>query len=138
MVLGKDARLIRLFQKNFSQISFVWCFSHRLELALKDVLNYLFEPVKKTLQHFQYIYRKSSKKHSELENLYELLMCLFEMYNAGMLPLKTTDTQWINHKLGAMGKVIEEFAKMQHLQNVIDTTSNLKKFNITRKIYKVN
>ena len=40
------------------------------------------------------------------------------MYSAG--------TQWINQKLGAMGQVIEEFAKMPHLQNVIVTSNSQK------------
>ena len=33
---GKNSGLIKLFQEDYPWISFVWCFSHRLELALKD------------------------------------------------------------------------------------------------------
>lgn len=40
------------------------------------------------------------------------------MYSAG--------TQWINQKLRAMGQVIEEFAKMPHLQNAIVTSNSQK------------
>lgn len=40
------------------------------------------------------------------------------MYSAG--------TQWINQKLAAMGQVIEEFAKMPHLQNIIVTSNSQK------------
>ena len=47
------------------------------------------------------------------------------MNSAGVWPLKATGTQWIDHELGAMEKVIEIFALYsQHLQNVFATTSN--------------
>ena len=42
---GKDSGLIRLLQEDFPWISFIWCFSHRLELALKDALKEFIEPV---------------------------------------------------------------------------------------------
>ena len=35
---GKDSGIIRLLQEDFPWISFIWCFSHRLEFALKDAL----------------------------------------------------------------------------------------------------
>ena len=49
------------------------------------------------------------------------------MYSSGVRPLKATGTIWIDHKLGAMGRLIEKFGLyLQHLQNVIATTSNAK------------
>ena len=42
---SKDLGLIRLLQEDFPWISFIWCFSHRLELALKDVFKEFIEPV---------------------------------------------------------------------------------------------
>ena len=57
--------------------------------------------------------------------MYELLKAQFEMHSESMWPLKTTGTQWIDHKLGAMERMIEIFPLYsQHLQNVITTTSN--------------
>ena len=60
---GKDSGLIRLLQEDFPWISFIWCFSHRLELALKDASKEFIEPVDTSLMHLFYLYKKSSKKH---------------------------------------------------------------------------
>ena len=43
--------------------------------------------------HLFYLYKKSSKKHRELKNLYHLLEGQFEMYSAGVRPLKATGTR---------------------------------------------
>ena len=75
--------------------------------------------------HLFYLYKKLSKKHQELKNFYQLLESQFEMYSAGVQPLKTKGTRWIDHKITAMGPVIEKFnLYMQHLQHSIDTTKN--------------
>ena len=72
--------------------------------------------------HLFYLYKKSSKKHQELKNFYHLLEGQFEMYSAGVQPLKVTDTRWIDHKITVMGHVIEKFGLYtQHLQYSIDT-----------------
>ena len=73
--------------------------------------------------HLFYLYKKSSKKHRELKNFYHLLEGQFEMYSAGVRPLKATGKRWIDHKIAAMGRVIEKFdLYTQHLQqHSIDT-----------------
>ena len=86
---SKDSGLIRLLQEDFPWISFIWCFSHRLELALKDALKEFIEPVDTSLMHLFYLYKKSSKKHSELKNFYHLLEGQFEMYNAVSLAINS-------------------------------------------------
>ena len=119
---SKDSGLIRLLQEDFPWISFIWCFSHRLELALKDALKEFIKPVDTSLMHLFYLYKKSSKKHQELKNFYHLLEGQFEMYSAGVWPLKATGTRWIDHKIAAMGCVIEKFGLYtQHLQHFINT-----------------
>ena len=35
---GKHSGLIKIFQEDYDWVSFVGCFSHRLELALKDAV----------------------------------------------------------------------------------------------------
>ena len=35
---GSKPGLLRLFQENYLWILFIWCFGHRLELAIKDAL----------------------------------------------------------------------------------------------------
>ena len=94
---GKNSGLIKLFQEELPWLSFIWCFSHRLELALKDALNEFMEPIETSLMHLFYWYK--------LKNLYELLQGQFELFSAGVWPLKSSGTCWIDHKIGAMGRL---------------------------------
>ena len=87
-------------------------------MALKDSLNDYMQPVETSL---------SSKKHRELKNLYELLQGQFKIFSAGVRPLKASGTRWTDHKIGAMGHLIEKFGLYtMHLQNVIATTRSSK------------
>ena len=52
---------------------FVWCLSHRSELALKDSVDDVLTPVKKSLTNLFYLYQKSSKKLRELRKLHTVL-----------------------------------------------------------------
>ena len=70
---GKNSGLIKLLQEDHPWICFIWCFSHRLELAIKDALKEFIEPVEESLRHLFYLYTKSSKKFRELKNLYHIL-----------------------------------------------------------------
>ena len=119
---SKDSGLIKLLQEDFPWISFIWCFHHRLELALKDVLKEFVEPIDTSLVYLLYLYKKSSKKHGKLKNFYHFLEGQFEMYSAGVRPLKAIGTRWIDHKITAMEHVIEKFGLYtQDLQHSIDT-----------------
>ena len=92
-------------------------------MALKDALKEFIEPVDTSLMHLFYLYKKLSKKHRELKNFYHLLEGQFEMYSAGVQPLKATGTRWIDHKIAAMVCIIEKFGLYtQHLQHSINTT----------------
>ena len=51
-----------LLKEDYEWIYFVWCFSHRLELALKESLNEFIKPLDQSLIHLYYLYKKSSKK----------------------------------------------------------------------------
>ena len=57
---GSNSGLIRLFQEDYPWLTFVWCFSHRLKLSLKDLLSEFLEPMATSLTHLFYIYSKSS------------------------------------------------------------------------------
>ena len=46
---GKDSGLIAQIQAEHDWVLFVWCFSHRLELALKDALSDFTAPVDESL-----------------------------------------------------------------------------------------
>ena len=124
---GKNSGLIKLSQEQLPWLSFIWCFSHRLELTLKDALNNYMEPIETSLMHLFYLYKQSSKKHRELMNLYGLLQGQFEVFRAGVRPLKASGTPWIDHKIGAMGRLIKKFGLYtMHLQNVITATRSWK------------
>ena len=99
-----------------------YVFSHGLELALKDALKEFIKPVDTSLMHLFYLYKKSSKKHRELKNFYHLLEGQFEMCSAGAGSLKATGRKWTDHKIAAMGHIIEKFGLCtQHLQHSINT-----------------
>ena len=85
--------MIRLFQEDYEWVCFIWCFSHRLELALKDSLKDFNDPVSDTLCHLYYLYKKSSKKFRELKTLYSVLESQFEMFGSGVKPVKSTGTR---------------------------------------------
>ena len=48
---GKNSGLILLFREEKEPVAFKWCFSHRLELALKDALKDSIAPVDESLMH---------------------------------------------------------------------------------------
>ena len=65
-VNGKDSGLIRLLQEDFPWISFIWCFSQRLKLALKDALKKRIES-EDTLMHLFYLYKNHLKNTKNLK-----------------------------------------------------------------------
>ena len=77
---GKDSGLIVKLQEENEWILFVWCFSHRLELALKDALAEFTKPVDESLTHLYYLYQKSSKKLRKLKLLFKDIKEEFEMF----------------------------------------------------------
>ena len=123
---GKNSRVIKLLEEEYLWISFIYCFSHRLESALKDAFKQYMEPVDKMLTHVYYLYTKSSKKHRELKNLY-ILKGEFKMYTSGVKPMKGTGTRWIDHKLMALDRQTGKFwLYCDHLNDIILTTTNSK------------
>ena len=94
---GKNSGIIRLLQEDFPWVSFIWCFSLQLELALKDALKDFIDPVDESLCHLFYMYKKSSKKVRELKNLHNLLKEQFEMFGSNIRPTKAAGTRWIDH-----------------------------------------
>ena len=64
---SKDSGLIAEIQAEHGWVLFVWCFSHWLELELKDALSDFTRPVDESLMHLYYLYQKSSKNLQELK-----------------------------------------------------------------------
>ena len=98
---GKKSGLISLFREEKEWVTFMWCFSQRLELALKDALKYSITPVDESLIHLYSLYKKFSKKHRKLKNLYQLMKDQYEFHGDGARPVRDSGTQWIDHKLRA-------------------------------------
>ena len=94
---GKKSGLILLFREEKEWVTFIWCFSHHLELAFKDTLKDSIAPVDESLMHLYYLYKKSSKKHRELKNLYQLTKDQYQFHGDGVRPVKATGTQWIDN-----------------------------------------
>ena len=118
---GKDSGLIAQIQAEHCWVLFVWCFSHRLELALKDTLSDFTSPVDKLLMPLYHLYHKSSKKFQELNCLHAILKCMVKM------SLKATGTRWIDHRIRAMGQLVDKSGLCAlHMKEFIDKVKNLK------------
>ena len=89
---GNNSGLNKLLEEEYPWISSIRCFSHRLELALKDALKKYMGRVDKMPTHLFYLYTKSSKKHRKLNNLY-VLRGEFEVYTTGVRLIKATGTR---------------------------------------------
>ena len=101
---GKDSGLIAKLQEENEWILFVWCFSHRLELALKDALADFTNPVDESLMNLYYLYHKSSKKLREFKLLFKDTKEDFEMFGDGVKPVKSTGTRWTDHRIRATAR----------------------------------
>ena len=132
---GKNSDVIKLLEEEYPWMAFIWCFSHRLELAQKDALKEYVEPVNKMLIHLYYLYTKSSKKHRKLKNLY-ILKGEFKMYTSRVRLMKATGTRWIDNKLIALDRLIGKFRLYcVHLNDIISTTTNSKEKTILEGMF---
>ena len=104
---------------------FVWCLSHRLELALKDALADEMKPLKKCLTSLFYLYEKSSKKLRKLRKLHKVLAEVYVFENGCVKPSKCSGTRWIAHLLRSMSGRVDHFGLyLQHFENIIADPSN--------------
>ena len=95
-----------------------------LELALKDNLDDVLTPVKKSLTNLLYLYHKSSKKLRELCKLHTVLKEMYKFDDNRVKPAKSSGTCWIAHLLRSMSGLIDKFGLyLQHFENVIADTS---------------
>jgi hypothetical protein len=101
--------LISLIRKETPWVGFIWCFAHRLELALKDALKEWMDHITTCLQNLYYLYEKSSKKLRELRELHELLKEIYEFDDERVKPHRATGTRWISHKLEALQNMIDKY-----------------------------
>ena len=121
---GLNFGLITLIKQDFDWVSFIWSFSHRLELRLKDSLKNFIKLVEEPLTSLFYLYKKPCKKLRELKLLAAVLKEIYVFQNNSICSEKVSDTRWIGHKMRAMGKLSDKFGVYAaHLGNTIaDTT----------------
>ena len=87
---SKKSGLILFFREGREWVTFIWCFSHCLELALKDALKDSISSVDESLMHLYYFYKKSSKKHIELKSSEKKNQQ--EFHGDGVRPVRATGT----------------------------------------------
>ena len=122
---GLKSGLITLFhEKGLHWVSFIWCLSHQLELALKDNLSDVMSDVHEVLTSLFYLYKKSSKKLRELHQLHTVLKDVYTFDNDQVRPSKAGGTRWIAHILRSMAAFVNKYGVyVQHLENIIANTS---------------
>ena len=89
---GLKNGLITKFQESgLDWVAFVWCLSHRLELALKDSLGEEhMKEISTCLTNLFYLYKQSSKKLRELRQLHSVLKNVYMFENNQVKPAKAT------------------------------------------------
>ena len=120
-----------LLQEVCPWILFIWCMSHRLELAIKESLTGTqFMMIDEMLLHLYLLYEKSPKKCNQLEELHEQLKEVYEFESGTLKPLRSNGTRWITHKLSAIRLIIDKFGLyMRHLDDMVadkSYTSNMR------------
>ena len=100
---------VKFREAGASCLVFVWCMSHRIEIALKDSLDNAMQPnaIQLSLTALSYCYEKSSKKLRELHKLHKVLSELYEFEDGRVKPSKCSGTRWIAHVLRSMSGLIE-------------------------------
>ena len=88
---GLRAGVIRQLQRKYGE-HINWCLSHRLELAIKDVLKKDMEEIDTAMRDLFYTYQNSGKRLRELRALYEILKDVYEFRNGEVKPAKSTGT----------------------------------------------
>ena len=109
---GLNFGLITLIKQDFDWVSFIWCFSHRLGLRLKDSLKNFIKLVEEPLT-------------SELKLLAAVLKEIYVFQNNSICSEKVSDIRWIGHKMRANGKLSDKFGVYAvHLGNAIAELRN--------------
>ena len=123
--IGSDGAAANIAQRGLkglveAQLEWVfrmWCFAHRLELAVKDALKgTAFDAIDDMLLKLYYLYEKSPKKCRELEEVIaDLKECLcFD--DSGVKPVRASGSRWVSHKLSAMRRILSKYgAYTNHL-----------------------
>ena len=93
----KSELAVKFREAGVPWLVFVWCLSHRLELALEDHLEEVMEPVKKRFTNLFYCYEKYSKKLRELQKLHSVLSELYQFEDGHVKPSKCSGSIYMYH-----------------------------------------
>ena len=85
-------------QSDLPWLFWSWCFAHRLELDINEMLLRLY-----------YLYQNSPKKSQKLASIVSDLKEVFSLPKGGALPVRCQGTRWITHKRKALQRVIDRF-----------------------------
>ena len=100
-------------QSDLPWLFWSWCFAHRLELDINEMLLRLY-----------YLYQNSPKKSQELASIVSDLKEVFSLPKGGALPVRCQGTRWITHKRKALQRVIDRFgAYIAHLTTLSQDSS---------------
>ena len=105
---GLKTALITKLKDDISWIQSIRCVSHRLKLSMKDALKEFMKPVDDSLVHLYYLFKKSSKKLSQLKSLSKDLESVYDFESKSIKPEKSSGTSWLDHKIRAMKKLIDK------------------------------
>lgn len=121
-MMGERRRVIRLLKER-GQVDYVlsvWCFAHRLELAVKDAFKSTYmTTVVDTLSLIYYFYKGSGKRNKEIQDLAE------NMDEHFLKPVRPNGTRWVEHKLKAVFKMISNWKLVaMHLMSYAEDATN--------------
>ena len=102
-----------------------WCLGYRLELSVAGAFRKTrFEVINDTLVHVYYLYKKSPKKLSELEEIYKNLKEEMLFAEPGVTPKKVNGTGWISHKVSGIKRLLDKWGiYISHLKQMKEDTS---------------
>ena len=131
---GLKSGLIKQIKDEIPWVAFMWCLSHRLELALKDVLSNWMNQINKCLTNLFHLYKNSSKKLREMQEMYAIVCDMFEFESTQVKPHKASDTRWVDHHMKAMSNFVDKFGLyLAHFENIADTTKHTDKATLEGK-----
>ena len=106
-----------LVEAQLEWIFWMWCFAHRIELAVKDALKgTAFDDIDDMLLKLYYLYEKSPKKCRELEEVISDLKGCICFDDSGVKPVRASGSRWVSHKLSAMRRILSKYrAYTSHL-----------------------
>ena len=112
-------------RENSPWLVFIWCITHRLELAIENALQgMIFNTIDEIILRLFYLYQKAPKKLCQLCELHEMYKGAMDFLSDSCKPKKVSRMQWILHKLGAMKTCLDKWRiYIQHLESLAEDKS---------------